>query len=103
MLTSGLFLVGHAYNRTPLFQKSLQRSASSTTMAETAAGSEEPVVEQPAAGGADQPGQDLQNQDGEALGDGKVIERWLGSNCYNVYCRERWLPQAVGALGAWEG
>ena len=43
-------------------------------MAETAAGSEEPVVEQPAAGGADQPGQDLHNQDGEALGDGKVIE-----------------------------
>jgi len=40
-------------------------------MAETAAGSEEPVVEQPAAGGADQPGPDLHNQDGKALGDGK--------------------------------
>ena len=38
-------------------------------MAETAAGSQEPVVEQPAAGGADQPGQDLQNQDGEAVGE----------------------------------
>ena len=53
-------------------------------MAETAAGSEEPVVEQPAAGGADQPGHDPQNQDGEALGDGKVMHLWLGSNCYNV-------------------
>ena len=72
-------------------------------MAETAAGSEEPVVEQPAAGGADQPGQDLQNQDGEALGDGKVIYLLLGINCYIVDCRERWLPQAVGALGSWEG
>ena len=72
-------------------------------MAETAAGSEEPVVEQPAAGGADQPGQDLQNQDGEALGDGKVIYLLLGINCYIVDCRERWLPQAVGAPGAWEG
>ena len=103
MLTSGLFLDGHAYNGTTLFQKFLKkRSASSTTMAETAAGSQEPVVEQPAADGADQPGQDLQNQDGEAPGDGKVIERWLGSNCYNVDCRERWLLQALGALGAWE-
>ena len=72
-------------------------------MAETAAGSEEPVVEQPAAGGADQPGQDLQQQDGETLGDRKVIGRWLGSNCYNDDCRERWLLQALGALGAWEG
>ena len=70
-------------------------------MAETAAGSEEPVVEQPAAGGADQPGQDLQNQDGEAPGDGKVIERWLSINYYDVDCRERWLPQVAGALGAW--
>ena len=46
MHTSGLFLDGHAYNGTTLFQKFLKRSASSTTMAETAAGSEEPVVEQ---------------------------------------------------------
>ena len=64
---------------------------------------EEPVVEQPAAGGADPPGQDLQNQDGEALGDGKVMYFLWGINCYIVDCRERWLPQAVGAPGAWEG
>ena len=90
-----MILLSHAYQRTlprwPCLQRnntvseiSSKRSASSTTMAETAAGSEEPVVEQPAAGGADQPGHDPQNQDGEALGDGKVMHLWLGSNCYNV-------------------